>query len=83
MPLFDYLCSTCGAKEELLVSLDAPHALPCKCGDERFKQPAAPNFDLEWTRGPIDSVSEVWGDADTDGVNETQYESTTAFMETS
>lgn len=82
MPLFDYTCA-CGATEERLVPLASPASIPCSCGGDRLKQPAAPKFDLQWARPPVDNVEEVWPGMDTDGVNESQYESTRAFMETS
>ena len=82
MPLFDYKCPDCGAVQECLVPVSGiPSLMPCECGGNGARMPAAPTFDLEWARPPIDNVQEVWGDSDTDGVNETQYESTTAFME--
>lgn len=85
MPTYDFKCDTCGETREKFVRLvdgSAPRGIPCPCGGEALRQPCAPAFTLQWARPPMDNPREIFAGtrlADSDGINETQYESTKAF----
>ncbi len=48
MPIYDFLCSSCGFKKEVLQKVSAPSLTVCpECGKETFaKQLSAPNFQM-------------------------------------
>lgn len=48
MPIYDYQCSTCGFKDEVMRKISAPSVEACpKCAAETFsKQLSAPSFQL-------------------------------------
>jgi putative FmdB family regulatory protein len=48
MPIYDYQCSSCNHKQEVLRKSSAPNVEACpQCGKETFaKQVSAPNFQL-------------------------------------
>jgi putative FmdB family regulatory protein len=51
MPIYDYLCSECGCKQEVMRKVSAPSIEACPaCGKEAFtKQLSAPSFQLNGT----------------------------------
>lgn len=48
MPIYDFQCSSCGFKKELMRKISAPAQIACpECGQETFnKQVSAPSFQL-------------------------------------
>lgn len=48
MPIYDYQCSSCGFKAEVMRKISAPHVEVCpECATESFsKQLSAPSFQL-------------------------------------
>lgn len=48
MPIYDFQCSSCGFKKELMRKISAPAVIACpECGQETFsKQVSAPSFQL-------------------------------------
>ncbi|HAJ70523.1 MAG TPA: FmdB family transcriptional regulator [Methylophilaceae bacterium] len=48
MPIYDYQCSSCGHKQEVMRKVSAPSIEACpQCGKESFsKQLSAPSFQL-------------------------------------
>ena len=48
MPIYDYQCSSCGHKAEVMRKISAPSVEPCpQCAAETFsKQLSAPSFQL-------------------------------------
>ena len=51
MPIYDFQCSSCGHKQELMRKISAPSMDVCpQCGKETFsKQVSAPSFQLNGT----------------------------------
>lgn len=51
MPIYDYQCSSCGHKDEVMRKVSAPSVEACpSCGAETFsKQLSAPSFQLNGT----------------------------------
>jgi len=51
MPIYDYQCSSCGHKDEVMRKISAPSTEACpSCGAETFsKQLSAPSFQLNGT----------------------------------
>lgn len=52
MPIYDYQCTTCGCKKEVMRKVsEAALTIACpECGEETFaKQVSAPNFQLNGT----------------------------------
>lgn len=51
MPIYDYQCSSCGHKQEVMRKVNAPSVEACpQCGKETFsKQLSAPSFQLSGT----------------------------------
>jgi putative FmdB family regulatory protein len=51
MPIYDYQCSSCGHKQEVMRKVSAPSIEACpQCGKETFsKQLSAPSFQLSGT----------------------------------
>jgi len=51
MPIYDYQCSECGYKQEVMRKVSAPSVEDCpKCGKTAFaKQVSAPSFQLTGT----------------------------------
>ena len=48
MPIYDYQCTSCGFKDEVMRKISASQVEPCpKCAQETFaKQVSAPSFQL-------------------------------------
>lgn len=48
MPIYDYQCSSCGIKKEVMRKVSEPNLTTCpECGKETFtKQVSAPSFQL-------------------------------------
>ena len=48
MPIYDYQCTSCGYKKEVMRKVSEPNVTACpECGKESFtKQVSAPNFQL-------------------------------------
>ncbi|MEZ0232745.1 MAG: FmdB family zinc ribbon protein [Methylophilaceae bacterium] len=51
MPIYDYQCTSCGLKKEVMRKVSEPSVTVCpECGKETFaKQVSAPNFQLNGT----------------------------------
>lgn len=51
MPIYDYQCSSCGVKKELMRKVSEPNVTTCpECGKETFaKLVSAPSFQLSGT----------------------------------
>jgi putative FmdB family regulatory protein len=51
MPIYDYQCSSCGVKKELMRKVSEPNVTTCpECGKETFaKMVSAPSFQLNGT----------------------------------
>lgn len=51
MPIYDYQCTSCGLKKEVLRKISEPNVTVCPdCGKETFaKQLSAPSFQLNGT----------------------------------
>ena len=51
MPIYDYQCTSCGVKKELMRKVSEPNVTTCpECGKETFaKMVSAPSFQLNGT----------------------------------
>lgn len=51
MPIYDYQCTSCGVKKELMRKVSEPNVTTCpECGQETFsKLVSAPSFQLSGT----------------------------------
>ncbi|HYG32452.1 MAG TPA: zinc ribbon domain-containing protein [Methylophilaceae bacterium] len=51
MPIYDYQCTSCGCKQEVMRKISEPNVTACpECGKETFtRQVSAPSFQLAGT----------------------------------
>ena len=51
MPIYDYQCTSCGCKQEVMRKISEPNVTACpECGKETFtRQVSAPSFQLSGT----------------------------------
>lgn len=49
MPIYEYVCKTCGNKKEILQKIDEPPPKCCNCDTEMAKQISLSSFVLKGT----------------------------------
>ena len=82
MPIYDYQCTSCGHKEEVMRKVSAASVEACpKCGAETFsKQLSAPSFQLSgsgWYATDFKNVSKSTSAAKSETSEEKKSESAT------
>jgi putative FmdB family regulatory protein len=88
MPIYDYQCTSCGFKKEVMRKVSEPNLTACpECGKETFaKQLSAPSFQLSgsgWYATDFKNSGSKKADAKTEAASDTKTEPKTEAKEAS